>query len=263
MDELNCSGGLLNLNTNQIQTIKNTEASKHIETNLINLPRKVNINDSNLNTSTWVPINNNLLKIPDEKEVRNKMNIAPVATKSLFNINRRKTKSHTDKVPIFQKLSKNKVDPEMVKIVKSREKIAMNYNVCQILVKTFCCCFQGKRDKMKQRLFERGYKKFSYDMDILTYIRKMHEIDILKYLLFNNQQTSLFNFVSKPSVSLISKNELIDSLPEKFDVKFNKNEIDLLHKYFHEMIVSNYQSKFDKKLLKLVASEIDNLTMGI
>lgn len=261
MDDINFSGGFLNLTTNQLQNISDSNASKILETNLDNQQRKTTNNEGILNTSSMLPINNNLLKIPDlNKKIKTFKESEQ--KKPSFNISRRNTKVQTErKTPIFRKLSRNVVDKDNSDSPYKTEQITMNYNVCQILLKTFCCCFQGKKYRMKQKLFERGYKKFSYDMDILTYIRKMHEMDILKYLILNAQQITLFNFLSKPSVSLLSNNELIDSLPEKFDVKFNKEEIDALHNNFNEMIVCNYQSKFDKKLLTLVASEIDNLTM--
>lgn len=165
------------------------------------------------------------------------------------------------KTPIVRKLCREMGEKDFKKSSYKKDQVIMNYNIWQILLKLFCPCFQNKRYKNKEKLFERGYKKFSYDMNILTYIRKMHEMDILKYLILNEQEITLFNFLSKPSVSLISQNMLIESLSEKFNVKFNKEEIDTLHKNFNKLSVSNDQSKFEKKLLTLVTSEIDNLTM--
>ena len=41
-----------------------------------------------------------------------------------------------------------------------------------------------------------------YYFDIYTYFKKIQEIDILKYLLLDKNQVKLFNFLSRPSVSL-------------------------------------------------------------
>jgi hypothetical protein len=213
-------------------------------------------------TLTWIPYNKNTAcKSQNEKYVKNNLTVMSKPSAS----NLRGIKLSTMKTPVYRRYSKNKLDPEMIKMtnITKGEQVIMNYNVCQILIKTLCFCCQSNKGKMKQRLYERGFKKIINDMDVLNYIRKMHEIDILKYLLLNKKQISLFNFISKPSVSLVSKNQLIDSFQEKFDVKFNKDDIDTLDKNFHEIINIENHSRFDKKLLKVVASEIDNLIMDV
>ena len=78
----------------------------------------------------------------------------------------------------------------------------------------------------------------------------MHEIDIMKDLLLDEKQIHLFNFVSKPSVSLMSKNEVVETLQEKFNTDFNKEEIDNLYDIFHEMANFEIKSEIDKKPYK-------------
>lgn len=176
--------------------------------------------------------------------------------------NKGKFKANMERLPVYKRLSMFKYDPEMLRMsAMNKTRITMNYNVCQILIKTFCWCCPGNKAVLRQKLYDRGYKNLSYDMNILTYIRKMHEVDIIKHLIFNENEICLLNFISKPSVSLVSKNEISDSLQQKFDVEFNKEEIDKLHKSFHDIIVNDRQTESDRKLLKIVASEIDNLTV--
>lgn len=98
-------------------------------------------------------------------------------------------------------------------------------------------------------------------MNITSYLKKMHKIDLIKYLVLSEKQVDLFNFVSKPSVSLIGTNQLTESLIEKFNLKFNKDDIDKLFISFNDLLDVNNKSEIDNKLLKIVASEIDHLTI--
>jgi hypothetical protein len=88
----------------------------------------------------------------------------------------------------------------------------------------------------------------------------MHEIDILKYLLLNDKQIYLFNFISKPSVSLLSKHEMSSTMEQKFSTNFTKEEIDKMHESFTDLVKREWKREIDIKLLKMVASEVDHLT---
>ena len=43
----------------------------------------------------------------------------------------------------------------------------------------------------------------NYYLDVLTYVKKVQEIDILKYLLLDKDQVKMFNFLTKPTISMI------------------------------------------------------------
>jgi hypothetical protein len=163
-------------------------------------------------------------------------------------------------IPTFKKLSQFKVDPQRYsrKSLK-RANIKMDFNVCQIILRNLCFCCLYKKLRLKRELYDHGYMKFLKHMSVISFIRKMHEIDLIKDLMLDEKQVTLFNFVSKPSVSLLSKNEIIETLQEKFNTEFNKEEIDHLYDTFHKMAEYEIKSEMDKKLLLIVASEIDHL----
>lgn len=263
LDNLNMDNSSDILNLNVLPKIHEDLKSK-IQSNHSNLAKSKN-SKFKPSVMTWMPRDKNSeSKFHDEESVKN--NLTVITNPSAINLRRHKF-SNNMKVPVFRKYSKNKLDPEIIKMTRiskeNLQQVSMSYNVCQIILKTICCCCRTSKTKVKEKLYDRGYKKILNDMDVLTYIRKMHEIDILKYLLLNKKQISLFNFISKPSVSLQSKTQIIDAFQEKFEVKFNKDEIDILDKNFHEMIRRENPSRFDKKLFKLVASEIDNLIIDV
>ncbi len=163
-------------------------------------------------------------------------------------------------IPTYKKLSQFRVDPQR-NSPKSLKKahIKMDFNVCQIILRYLCFCCLNKKLRLKRELYDHGNMKFIKHMSIISFIRKMHEIDLIKDLILDEKQVALFNFVSKPSVSLLSKNEIIETLQDKFNTDFNKEEIDHLHDTFHKMAEYEIKSHMDTKLLLIVASEIDHL----
>lgn len=140
-----------------------------------------------------------------------------------------------------------------------KENVIMHFSVWEIVIKFVCFCCPNRKIKSKCQLMNKGYEKLNYNMNVLTYIRKMQEIDILKFILLNKDQITLLNFLSKPSVSLVSNNELIESLYKIFNVEINKSEVDKIGDAINNMFLRDHISDVDKKLLELVNSEIYNL----
>jgi hypothetical protein len=99
-------------------------------------------------------------------------------------------------------------------------------------------------------------------MNVLTYVKKIQEIDILKYLLLDENQLSLLNFLSKPSVSLMNNNMEYENLLQDFNVNIDKGEIDNLSSSYNAIISKEQQTSFDKKLIRMFTYEIDNLVLG-
>lgn len=101
-------------------------------------------------------------------------------------------------VPINQILPKSNSNSNML----------IHNTIKEIIFNTLCFICLTKKQRLKKILYSKGFKKFSYNMNISNYIKKMNEIDIFKYLLLKEQQIYLFNFISKPSVSLHHKKEI-------------------------------------------------------
>ena len=121
----------------------------------------------------------------------------------------------------------------------SNEKKPVNFKLFEIFLRIFKC---GKIVKVKNQLYKRSLKKINYYLSIFTYIKTVQSLDILKYCLLNNEQISLFNYISR------------------FEEMKNKNKI--TYEEIHHMI-SNYKnikkdnSEINKKLLDLFNNEID------
>ncbi len=76
-----------------------------------------------------------------------------------------------------------------------------------IAEKIFCCGCNRK----KSELYYKADKKIDHYFDIVSYFKKMHEVDVLKYMLLDENSLKLMNFVSKPGVSHTGINSLKNS----------------------------------------------------
>ena len=103
-----------------------------------------------------------------------------------------------------------------------------------------------------------------YYFDVFTYIKKIQEIDILKYLLLDKNQLTVFNLLSKPSVSNLYSDS--DDIYQNIE-KNREFHDDIKMKELSE-IVKNYNTMKEKtdnvtnKLFYLFDYELDNLIIG-
>jgi hypothetical protein len=121
---------------------------------------------------------------------------------------------------------------------------------------------QSTHLKIKGALYKIAVKKLNYYLDIFTHIKKMQEIDTLKFILLNKEQLNLFNFISKPSISITtnSNKELIMEELEKNYLAFppsleKMNELVDCYK----ALTLNPDDQICKKLLSVFNFEIENL----
>ena len=131
-------------------------------------------------------------------------------------------------------------------------------NICNIIYATFCF-WASKKQKRRHRLISKAETKIHYYLDIYTYIKKMQEIDLLKYCLFDEDQTTLFKFLSKPPIQLGSGPLGLYKEFEEQQVNYkrlDKPEIDALYHSYKTIRDKEEISFEDLKLLRLVTAEI-------
>jgi hypothetical protein len=145
------------------------------------------------------------------------------------------------------------IDPNL----KRKKSIIVKYGVCGIFYKYCCFCFSKNKDKHK--LYEKGFEKVSYNLNVLTYIRKMHEIDLMKHLLFDEDQINLINFLSKPSVSLANKMDIYEDISKKRNTSMRKDEIDKIYSSYSKEILKTKYKDVDLKLINLFKNEMEHL----
>ena len=152
------------------------------------------------------------------------------------------------------------IDKAVEKIyANSKSKKAINFNCFDIFLRNFC--WKSESMKFMNILYEKANKKLLYYFDAYSYVRKMQEIDILKYLLLDKDQINLFKFLSKPTIS----KSYSDSDDIYQNIQKNQEFHDfLINEDIHEIVLSYFTIKdkkddINKKLFYLFDYEIDNI----
>jgi hypothetical protein len=144
----------------------------------------------------------------------------------------------------------------------ARSKKPVNFNCFEIICRK-CPC-RSKTLSLKNKFYKKASKKIEYYFDIFTYVKKMQEIDIMKYLLLDKDQIKLFNFLSKPSISMaysdsddiyqtVQKNRIIQS-------KIKTEEIEEIIQSYN--VLKGKSDVINDKLFYLFDYEIDHLLIG-
>lgn len=127
----------------------------------------------------------------------------------------------------------------------------------------FCC----KKVKEKKKLLKLSEKKFYNSLDIISYLKKMFELDILKYLLLDADLLQLLNFVSRPTISGTKNDkDKIDQIEEFFNVSENRLEKNYLNfeklKIAYDKITHDdkkQNGRIKKKMIELFNNQISEL----
>ena len=98
-------------------------------------------------------------------------------------------------------------------------------------------------------------------LDIINYVKKMQEIDILKYLLLDKDQVKIFNFLSLPSISMKfsdSDDYYMNVLKAPvFNAKFNTDELQEVFESY--ILIKNKKDELNNKLFSLFDNEVNHL----
>ena len=126
---------------------------------------------------------------------------------------------------------------------------------------TLGCCKKDKHIKQKQILFEKGEERYLYNLDIFTYFTKMREIDLLKYILIPSDKKPIIDFLTKPSISLLSKDKECPLPQTNTFVDNTLNNVNEFYFSFNRCSEEYLKKKreHDKKILGLASYEIFQL----
>ena len=102
-----------------------------------------------------------------------------------------------------------------------------------------------KKKTKKQKLIQQAEKTFSYDLDIVNLIKKVHDLEKLKLILLNEEQLILFDHLSRPMIPF----EKIET--KIFGTKLNSNSEKTIREVYQKMKTSGQKNEIDAKLSKL------------
>jgi hypothetical protein len=152
---------------------------------------------------------------------------------------------------------RNIVEEEINKGRRNTKHRIVSYNICQLMCRYIY--YSVSKKKNQYELYNKGYEKIAYNMNIMTYIRKMNETDLMKHLLFDRDQINLINFLSKPSISLGNKMDIFEDLSRRRNTNMKKEEIDNIFKSYSNEILKPKLKEADVKLMDLFKNEMELL----
>ncbi len=133
-----------------------------------------------------------------------------------------------------------------------------NISICSLLLSQFLFCI-NKNQKRKKIFYQKAEDKIHYYLDIYNYIKKMQEIDLLIYTLFDNDQIKLFDFLSIPPLKIdYDKNDIYNEFENK-QIEFHKcdyKKIDDLILSYNNIRKREETNFEDLKLMRLVNAEV-------
>ena len=114
-----------------------------------------------------------------------------------------------------------------------------------------CCKKTPKYDK-KLKLVEDQIENY---LDSVTYIKKMHEIDVLKNILLTKEQKKIFNFISTPAINLRDENNILKIPQDSLDL----SSLECLNNCYELLSNHDEKSHIDKKLISALDLNVENL----
>ena len=138
---------------------------------------------------------------------------------------------------------------------KKENKTKVNIRLYDLILYKLCECFCNLKNKVKHKIIK---NKVNYYLDIFDYINKIQEIDLIKYILIDdNNQTILFEYLTKP---IINFNEYENN--ENIIInRYKKKDYENLYDIYKEININNKlnsnKNKIEDKLINLINKEIE------
>ena len=187
----------------------------------------LNVNKTNINIST------SLIKDKSEED---------------FNINKN---NNLNKINSYKSIEVLKINNSYLKIKKNLKSMRkMSLDNQEYIIFFICPCCVCKKLKIKKNLTKNGKEQIYKMLDVLAFLNKMQQIEIMQNILFEDYQKKIMNYISKPLISLSNKNQNLKEINNVFEEKQKE-----LNDYINScqiLLNKEIKTKNDLKILNLV-----------
>lgn len=135
-----------------------------------------------------------------------------------------------------------------------------------VVFQLFCCFMPNKFRKNKEKLFFKAQDHVDNYLDFIRLIKKLFEVDILKYFILNKDQLTVFDMIKRPLISFDDISPFSNKL-FNFSNTNIKSEHELLnmsledkknlYKSYERINKKKTRSVIDRKLLKSLEDNLD------
>jgi len=161
----------------------------------------LNINNKNINISTT------LIKDKSDED---------------FYLNKNTNLNIIDSYKTIEALKLNNNYLKIKKNLSSMNRV-MSFENKEYFIFFICPCCACKKLKIKKDFVKNGKEQIYKMLDVLTFLNKMQQIEIMQNILFEDYQKKIMNFISKPLISLSNKKKIIQKKLKMFLKKIKKN----------------------------------------
>jgi len=123
----------------------------------------------------------------------------------------------------------------------------------------FPCCLSNNK-KLVSKLFRKAKIHLFLELDIITFLRRNQQLDILMYVILNKECNQIIKYISQPNLSKPEHlNHFYKSITNHFNLKYNGITVDDFYKHYQNL---NYKSKLtsiEEKILELAQTYIHTL----
>ena len=212
---------LNNVNNNNIINLNNTNNSNN------------NINNSNNNI-------NNISKLSETNiSIKNKLN------NTLFN---RYILLSND-----QKLKNQFVE-------KEKKYKYFSYSCFENLMFHFFPCCLSYDKKLVSHLFKKAKIHLFLELDIITFLRKNQQLDILMYVILNKECNQIIKYISQPNLSKPEKiNHFYKNITNHMNMKYSGITVDEFYKHYQSLNYKSKLSPIEERILELAQTYVRTL----
>jgi hypothetical protein len=140
--------------------------------------------------------------------------------------------------------------------------VNIKLNLFELLFVFFCSCIKTKKINSKQKILSKLLKIFVKHIQILNFIKKSQQIELLNFILLNDEENRTIEFLSKPAISFIKNDTKIQSSINITNIKtieMNNEEIETFFNYYNKLKNKKNKTFSEKKIFELCDVQIKNL----
>ena len=167
-----------------------------------------------------------------------------------------KNESNISRLKLTPNLIGSRVEDFTIDSPFSKNKIKYTFNIFEIFLNTFFCCFLTKNMRLKRELNLKANSLLNYNLDIVFFTRNMILLDILGKILIDQDKKNIVNFLSRPI--LYSKKE-IESENDGFYNNYSEDDFYNLFDEIKKLTEKSDKLITEKRLISLSNHKLKEL----
>ena len=117
------------------------------------------------------------------------------------------------------------------------------------LKKCFLC--KSKNLKIQKEIIDKGRDNINHYLDVLTYLKAMQEVEVIKELILDEKYRKMFNFIRKPEINNY-QNTFNQEIPN-----LQKEEIQKIFNDYEFLLQKKTQTELDLKIIHLFKEDLN------